>query len=137
MDNTEVVQSIYAAFGRGDVATILGHLNDPVGWEEWTAGNSAQKLAVPWMALRQHPSEVAQFFGVVATLKFHDFQVLSILAGGNQVAAEVFIHFETPGGAHLRDEEIHLWTFNDQGKVTRFRHYADTHKHIAAATTMT
>jgi len=38
----------------------------------------------------------------------------------------------TLSGGHYRDEEIHLWTFNDAGKITRLRHYTDTAKHIAA-----
>jgi hypothetical protein len=42
------------------------------------------------------------------------------------------------GGAFSRwpefqEEEVHLWTFNDSGKVFRFWHYADTVKHIEAA----
>jgi uncharacterized protein len=36
-------------------------------------------------------------------------------------------------GGHYRDEEIHLWTFDASGKVTRFRHDTDTAKHIRAA----
>lgn len=27
----------------------------------------------------------------------------------------------------------HLWSFNDAGRVVRFRHYLDTAKHIWAA----
>ncbi|MCV4754620.1 hypothetical protein OFC37_34675, partial [Escherichia coli] len=51
-----------------------------------------------------------------------------------QVAAEVLIEFEVPAtGGHVRDEEVHLWTFDGSGKVVRVRHYADTAKHIAAA----
>jgi len=38
------------------------------------------------------------------------------------------------GGGHYRDEEMHLWTFDDNGKVTRLRHYVDTAKHVAAFT---
>jgi ketosteroid isomerase-like protein len=30
------------------------------------------------------------------------------------------------------DEELHLWTFNDNGKVVRLRHYVDTAKHLDA-----
>ena len=33
-------------------------------------------------------------------------------------------------GERFQDEEIHLWTFDDSGKVTGLRHYADTAKHI-------
>ena len=36
------------------------------------------------------------------------------------------------GGGRYRDEEIHLWTFDNAGKVVRLRHYTDTAKHIAA-----
>jgi len=28
---------------------------------------------------------------------------------------------------------MHLWTFNDAGKVIRLRHYTDTAKHLQAA----
>jgi ketosteroid isomerase-like protein len=42
------------------------------------------------------------------------------------------IETDVPGGGHYRDEEIHLWTFDDVGKVTGLRHYTDTAKHIAA-----
>jgi hypothetical protein len=27
---------------------------------------------------------------------------------------------------------LHLWTFDDQGKVVRMRHYIDTAQHLAA-----
>ncbi len=56
------------------------------------------------------------------------------MAGGNQVAAEIEIEFESPAtGRGLRDQEMHLWTFDDSGQVIRLRHYVDTAKHIATA----
>ena len=56
-----------------------------------------------------------------------DFRVLDLLASERQVAAEVRIVT-----AAFTDEEVHLWTFGEHGLVTRFRHYVDTAKHIAA-----
>ncbi len=56
-----------------------------------------------------------------------------MMEGPNQVAVEFVIEATLPNGGHYRDEEIHLWTFDDAGKVTRLRHYTDTAKHIAAA----
>ncbi|MEO8453032.1 MAG: hypothetical protein ABI647_24800 [Gemmatimonadota bacterium] len=53
--------------------------------------------------------------------------------GGNQVAVEFVLAARVPTGNHYRDEELHLWTFNEHGQVTRLRHYTDTAKHIAAA----
>jgi uncharacterized protein len=49
------------------------------------------------------------------------------------VAAEFVIEATPPGGFRYRDEEMHLWTFGPDGKVTRLRHYLDTAKHIKAA----
>jgi ketosteroid isomerase-like protein len=37
-----------------------------------------------------------------------------------------------PTGRPLVDEEIHFWVFDDSGKVSAMRHYADTGAHIAA-----
>jgi ketosteroid isomerase-like protein len=40
---------------------------------------------------------------------------------------------DIPGGEPYRDEEIHLWDFNDEGLITRLRHYTDTAKQMRAA----
>ena len=63
-----------------------------------------------------------------------DLQILNMMEGGNQVAVEFVLEVNLPawGGGHYRDEEIHLWTFDDQGKVVRLRHYTDTAKQIAS-----
>ena len=67
-------------------------------------------------------------------LQVTDLRILSLMAGGNQVAVEFVIVCDVRGtDRRYRDEEIHLWTLNDEGKVVRMRHYADTAKHIAAA----
>ena len=125
--------AIYAAFGKGDIPTILSYMADEVQWEQW-ADNSAQRAGVPWFAPRQGKSGVLAFFQVLSGMAIKDFQVLSMMAGGNQVAVEFVIEVDLPStGGHYRDEELHLWTFNAAGQVIRLRHYADTAKHIAAA----
>jgi hypothetical protein len=128
----ETVQAIYAAFGRGDVPAIIELMSDSVEWESW-ADNSAQRAGVPWMTARQGKAGVAGFFQLVGQFTIHEFQVLSIMATDRQVAAEFVIDATPPGGRRYRDEEMHLWTFGADGKVTRLRHYTDTAKHIAAA----
>lgn len=130
--NLETVQAIYAAFGRGDIPAILSHVADDATWEAW-ADNSAQKAGVPWLKPRKGPAGVAEFFQVVGTMQFHDFQVLSIMDGGNRIAAELFIDVTLANGNRFQDEEMHLWSFNEAGKITNLRHYADTHKHMKAA----
>ena len=130
-DYTATVASIYDAFGTGDIAAILETLADDVRWEEWT-DNSAQKAGVPWLQRRDGKAGALEFFKIAGRMAIHEFRVLSLLAGGQQVAAEVVIEATGPSGGRYRDEELHLWTFNDAGKVVRLRHYVDTAKHIAA-----
>lgn len=125
--------AIYEAFGKGDIATILSHMAENVEWEQWT-NNFAQAAGVPWLAPRQGKAGVLAFFQILGAMQIKDFQVLSMMAGGNQVAVEFVIEVDVPStGGHYRDEEIHLWTFDESSKVSRLRHYTDTAKHIAAA----
>jgi ketosteroid isomerase-like protein len=130
-NNIEVVARIYEAFGRGDVPAILEQLSDEVAWESWS-DNTAQRAGVPWMQPRPGKAAVQEFFASLASLEFHEFTVVSIVGSGSQVAAEIVVDATPAGGTRFRDEEVHLWNFDDASKVTRFRHYLDTAKHIAA-----
>jgi uncharacterized protein len=130
--NVRAVEAIYAAFGRGDIDAILDHLAEDVSWEQWD-DSFAQRAGVPELAPRKGRDGVAEFFRVVGGLEIGEFAVLDILASGRQVAVEVVIAAAHPDGGRFRDAELHLWTFGDDGKVVRMRHYVDTAKHIAAA----
>lgn len=131
MTNLEIVQSMYAAFGRGDADTFMSHLHDDVRWEQWDS-NEAQRAAVPYLLPRNGKASVPGFLAAAGGLEMHDLRVLSFLANENQVAVEVEIEFTVKAtGKRLRDQELHLWTLAG-GKVTRLRHYIDTAKHIAA-----
>lgn len=130
--NIETAQAIYEAFGKGDIATVLTHIADDAKWESW-ADNSVQKHNVPWLKPRFGKEGAKEFFGIISQLNLLDFQIHSMMEGRNQVAVEVSLQTDsTPLCESFRDEEIHLWTFNDEGKVSRLRHYADTYKHINA-----
>jgi uncharacterized protein len=129
--NLATVSDIYAAFGRGDVPTILDKIAPNCRWESW-ANNRGQRQGVPTLQPRTGPAGVAEFFAVVGELQIHDFQVLDMVAGERQVAVEVVIELSTPSGGRLRDEELHLWTLDEHQQVVRMRHYVDTAKHSAA-----
>jgi ketosteroid isomerase-like protein len=123
---------MYAAFGRGDVPAILEHLAEDVAWEPWS-DNHAQVAGVPWLQPFHRRADVVRFFEEIGRWQIHSFAVLDIMAGERQVASEVTIDATLPSGRRYRDEEMHLWTFGPDGKVIRFRHYADTAKQIHAA----
>ena len=133
MSNLKTVQEIYEAFGKGDIPAILERLAPDVEWESWE-NNSNVNAGVPWFVPRRGPEEVAEFFAEIGRMEVLDVQVPSLMEGGNQVAAEFIFEAKLPayGGRSFRDEEMHLWTFGEDGRVIRFRHYVDTAKHIAA-----
>jgi ketosteroid isomerase-like protein len=128
-----VVAGIYDAFGRGDVPAILERLADDVSWDADWADNWAQRTPVDHFTPRRGHAGVAEFFGVIGGWTLHDFRVLDLAASDRQVVAQVVIDVSTPSGGRFRDEELHLWTFGPDGKITALRHYVDTAKHLAAA----
>jgi uncharacterized protein len=65
-------------------------------------------------------------------MQIQDFQVLDMLASDRQVVVEVQISIAMAGGGSVTDEELHLYSLNDEGKVNRMRHYVDTAKQIKA-----
>lgn len=124
MTNIDIVNGIYAAFGKGDVPAILHHVDDDVIWEYGTAPND-----VPWLAPRRGKGGVGQFFQTVAEfLEFRAFEVLEVC--GNERVVMALVRLEAvvkPTGKTLREEgEVHIWHFDGAGKVVKFRHAADT-----------
>jgi ketosteroid isomerase-like protein len=126
-EKVQSVQRIYEAFGRGDVPAALDELADDVQWEAWE-NNHAQRAGVGHLAPRTDKAGVAEFFALVGGMGVKEFSILDLGESEHQVMAEVVIETES-----VRDEELHLWTFGPDGKVTRMRHYVDTAKHMAAA----
>ncbi len=133
MSNLPTVQALYEAFSAGDVPSFLSHLADDVQWEQW-ADNRAVAAGVPWLQPYSGRDAVAGFFAAAGQMDIVDLQILNMLEGGNEVAVTFLIEANLPqcGGRSYRDEELHLWTFDADGKVSRLRHYVDTAKHIEA-----
>lgn len=130
-DNIHVVQRIYQAFGRADVATILDCLADDVEWDTWDAPSDL-RASIPWLTPLHGRAEVPRFFATLtAALEITDFQVRDLLSSANQVSAEVaFDARHRSTGSVARIEEMHLWTFDEAGRVCRYRDYFDTAKDV-------
>ena len=132
MSDVATVQAIYAAFGRGDIPAILERLAEDVAWEQWTGGSPAA-AGIAYLAPRTGRAEVGQFFAALGALEFHAFEPTGFLEGDHQVAALIRLDVTVRAtGKRFQDDEVHLWTFDDAGRVVRFRHYVDTAKHLAA-----
>ena len=133
MGNAATVQGIYQAFRQGDIPAILDRLADDVAWDAWPDDTSAQGAGIPWLAERRGRDEVGGFFESLAALEFHSFAPTAIVANGQRVVAQIAVDVSVlETGNRFRDEEIHVWVFDDEGRVTEFRHYVDTGKHLAA-----
>lgn len=132
MSHLDTVQTIYAAFGRGDVPAILAHLDERIEWEHDAEGWDS--YGVPWLRPGSGTRHVIGFFEALAGLEFLTFTPVSLLANDAQVAAVISLEIMVKAtGARFREYELHLWTFGDHGKATRFRHFVDTVKHQRAA----
>jgi uncharacterized protein len=139
-DPVETIKKLYEAFGSGDVPTLISYLADDIKWDvladDDNKNQSITNGKVPWFQPRHGKDEVTETFAVLAeNLKFTKFDITSLLFDGKyKVAAEISYEFDVIGSnGHLRDDEIHLWTFDSDGnKVIQFRHFVDTEKHIAA-----
>lgn len=126
---SKTVEAIYAAFGRGDIPTILSALREDVKWE-----HDAADHGIPWLTPRQGRAAVGAFFEALRALDIRRFEPRRILTDGSMVVAVIHVEVGVRAtGRSFNDVELHLWTFDAQGKVARFRHVVDTHQHWLAA----
>jgi ketosteroid isomerase-like protein len=123
MTRRETVQAIYAAFGRGDIPAILDKLADDVQWEH-DATNHGIALLTP----RRGRRDVGNFFEALGAIDITQFDLVNLHEGGDQVVAVFRItHKHRKTGKTFQDLELHLWSFDDRGQVSAFRHVVDTH----------
>ena len=135
MSNIDACKAMYEAFGRGDVPAILAHMADDVALDDWTGNTVVDSGTAPYMTPRHGKDGAIAFFTALQDIVFHRFEVTNLLVGGNQVAATVSLETENKlTGKTVKDDMIHLWTFDEAGKAKRFLHYLDTAKHIEANT---
>ena len=131
--HADAVLALYDAFGRGDVAAITPLLADDVSWDADWADSFAQRTPIDYYLPRRGPAQVVEFFQLLAGFAVNHFAVQDVLVSANRVSAVIVIDVTLPHGGRYRDEEIHLWTFDADGRVSALRHYIDTAKHLAAA----
>lgn len=130
MTNVERVQQLYAAFGRGAIPAILDQLASDVEWEYGSNG-----APVPWLQPRKGRDGAMGFFQVLAQqVEITQFEPKAILGQGNLVVGviDVQARVKSTGKVVMEPDEVHLWHFNEQGQVQKFRHRADTWAHAEA-----
>jgi uncharacterized protein len=118
--NVQIIEGVYEAFARGDVAAVLGAMTDDVEWHE--------AEGMPYGGVYRGGDAVAQnVFGPITT-DIPDFTVTpaEMIASGDTVAAVVrYTGTGKNTGEELDLQVVHIWDVRD-GKIERFRQFADT-----------
>jgi ketosteroid isomerase-like protein len=120
--NVTLVKSLYDAFKRGDINTIIQALTPDVAWE-----STGDPKDHPALGRRKGPAAVQEFFRIVAdTQDVRSFEPREFTATDDKVF--ILGHYAWTARKTKRPIEsdwIHIFTIRN-GKVVSFREFADT-----------
>ena len=125
MDNVTLLKSLYDAFGRGDIPTVLGAMSSGIKWhqaesnpygpsgEAWVGpdavlNNLFMRLGGEWDGFAVHPKS------------FHG-------AGDSVIVEGRYSGMYKATSKNTDMQFCHVWDVKD-GKITRFQQYVDTAK---------
>ncbi len=130
MSNQQTVTDVYGAFQRGDVPAILALVAEDVDWRN----DRVESRECPWNGDFSGRAKLPGFFQTLAEqLDFKVFDVQAMVASGSLVT--VCLRIESvlrKNGRPLKNDVVHVWSFDDAGRITRYRHYNDTAAELAA-----
>jgi ketosteroid isomerase-like protein len=123
MSGSEMLQSLYEAFGRGDMPTVVGAMALDIHWHE-AEGNPYMPSGEPWVGPDAIVTNLFTRLGdewngfTVHPAAFHD--------AGDTVTVEGRYTGEYKATGKAVDAQFcHIWTLAD-GKITKFQQYANT-----------
>ena len=124
----EAIQSLYAAFFRGDVDGFVADLADDVDW----AAEAASK-SVPWYGNYSGKTEVPGFFNAIGShVDVGEFSLLSFTSNDTDVMVAIRWSYTVRAtGKRAAMNMQHWWRFTD-GKIVFFRGSEDTEQSAAA-----
>ena len=126
--NIALVQGLYAAFGRGDIAHIVAALAPDVSWQ--VIGRPSD---YPTFGARKGQPAVSEFFRLVAENQdATDFSPRDFHAAGDMVF--VLGHYAwkiRKTGKAVDSDWVHIFAVKN-GKVTAFREFTDTAQYAQA-----
>ena len=127
-ENVQIVQDLYAAFGRGDMPAILGLLDEEVDWH--FVGRPAD---VPFAGCRKGHQEMIEFFTIVAqNCDVYEFGPHEVVSFADRVVSLGRERVGVKGTGHIFESDwVHLFTIRE-GKIVRLQEFYDTAT-IAAA----
>jgi len=122
--NRQIVQSAYAAFGRGDIPGVLATLDPNIEWEAVTGADPA---VVPTAGVRRGVDAVGGFFKTLGdTMVFEQFEPREFIAEGEQVACIGYYKARVKKtGGMMATSWIMVFTLRN-GRIVRFREWSDS-----------
>ncbi len=131
-ENVRIVQEAFAAFKRGDIASLLNMLTDDVDW--WINGPPE---IIPYVGARRGQEQVAQFFATLGeTVEFTEFEPEEFIAQADKVVSTGRDRQRIKKtGRTAENTWAMVFTLRD-GKIASFRSYEDSAA-VAAAFTAT
>ncbi len=123
MNNLELAKEIYAAFGRGDIPTVLAAFHPEIQWRQ-AEGNLYQPDGSAWIGPQAVLEKLfmrigAEWDGFTITIHaLHD-------AGDCIVIEGRYTGTYKPTGRKLDSQLCHVLRFQD-GKLVSFQQYMDT-----------
>lgn len=127
--NGEVVKALYEAFGKGDVAAVLGAFDPQIRWME--AENFLYAGGNPYIG----PAAVASgvFQPIVTDVEGFTLKVGNVIDGGDTVVVEGRYQGTMKAtGTPVDAQFAHVWQLAG-GKIVRFQQYTDTKQWASAA----
>ncbi len=126
LQNISTINTVYNAFSTGDMPTVLGAMHPKIEWKEAESNSLAD--GNPYIG----PDAVLE--GVFARLgeRHEYFGLKDITLHGmddNKVLATLRYDAKVKATGKAYNAQVaHLWTLNDEGKITAFQQYVDTKK---------
>jgi len=121
-DNIKTIKTIYEAFGRGDLPTILEGVTDDVDWATDTASTAA-----PWYGGRAGKAGVTSFFEAFgSTMEVEEFTPKSFAANDNEVHTIVRCRAKARSTGTSLDMNLHHWFVFSGPKISFYRGTEDT-----------
>jgi ketosteroid isomerase-like protein len=128
--SSDFVKSLYDAFAKGDVATVVGALDGAVQWRE--AENYPYATGNPYVG----PEAVVEgvFKPLVADMDGFTIHPANFIDGGETVVVEGRYRGTMKAtGKSLDAQFAHVWQLRG-GKVVRFQQYTDSKQWSEVAT---
>ena len=127
--NVKTIQTIYGAFGHGDVPAILERCA-PDAEFSFEGGVPI----VPWHGPWRGHAAIGNFFTTIGgAVEFQAFEPRHFAASPTEVAVLVHLRYKVRATDKVVDQlQVHWWSLRD-GKVVALRHHEDTAQVTEAA----